>query len=128
MLPIHEYGATSCTFSPEVDSAWAARSFVRGVLGRSGHREVCDAAELVVAELVANAVRHAQTDFIVGVEWLEPDVRISVRDFSRSIPAARYGGILSLSGRGLHMVGATAARWGSDLLPDGKVVWADLRL
>lgn len=128
VLPIDEFGPTSCRFLPTVDAGAAARTFVRDALIRGGRRDACDAAEMVIAELAANAIAHARTEFVVTIEWHDPDIRISVRDFTRSIPAARYGGTLALSGRGLHMVGATAARWGSDLLPDGKVVWADIRL
>jgi hypothetical protein len=34
---------------------------------------------------------------------------------------------MSLSGRGMHLISAIARRWGVEVTPDGKSVWAELR-
>ena len=53
-------------------------------------------------------------------------IRVSVRDASLGRPRPRQAGPLESSGRGLRLVEALATVWGTDLLPDGKVVWAEL--
>ena len=89
---------------------------------------ICDDARLITSELSANAVLHARTNF--GVT-LRSDgsgyLRIEVRDHNghMSSPAAPRQD--ATSGRGLLIVGALAASWGTQPDGDGKVVWAELR-
>ncbi|WP_257142031.1 ATP-binding protein [Streptomyces sp. sk226] len=90
---------------------------------------VQDAAELVVSELVANAVLHARRDSVrVTVSRLgEKSVRVAVVDLSKCMPAARTAGDDQESGRGLDIVEAlSGGRWGTEPLPWGKSVWAEL--
>jgi anti-anti-sigma regulatory factor len=89
---------------------------------------VVDDAEVVVTELVSNAVRHAggelQLNVALGLRFLH----LALRDGSpvpptRLIPDPYLGG-----GRGLILIDALAAGWGSTPTPGGKVVWATLPL
>ncbi|MEU9447036.1 ATP-binding protein [Streptomyces sp. NPDC048304] len=91
-----------------------------------------DAAELVIAELVANAVRHAAGPALrIIVERPGTDrVYVAVVDRApRRLPARRAPGLEETAGRGLLLVDAYALRWGWDILGDitrpwGKRVWA----
>jgi anti-anti-sigma regulatory factor/anti-sigma regulatory factor (Ser/Thr protein kinase) len=87
-----------------------------------------DNAEVVATELVSNAVRHAGGDLTVSVALGNRYIHVSVRDGSpvsptRQIPDPYHGG-----GRGLILIDAFTASWGTTLVAGGKVVWATLRL
>lgn len=110
-------------------SAPRARRLVRLALDVWGLPGVQDAAELVVSELVTNAVLHAQSDRVrVSVTRLGAEqVRVAVVDLSKDRPAVRAAGEEQESGRGLGIVEAlSGGRWGVDPLPCGKRVWATL--
>jgi len=110
------------------DAPAAARHFAVGELRRLGAADLADDTALVVTELAANAVVHAQSGFSVDLS-LRPDaLRISVRD-AGPLPAA--GGAAALPAappHGLGAVDALASRWGVEPLgPSGKAVWVELR-
>ncbi len=87
-------------------------------------------AELLVSELVANAVVHSGSRSLrVAVSrptllW----VRIAVVDTSHAFPVLRAADADDENGRGLGIVEAVSDRWGTDRLPWGKRVWAELRV
>ncbi|MFD7745541.1 ATP-binding protein [Streptomyces sp. NPDC059698] len=117
------------TLPRDAVSARRARRLVRLALDVWGLPGVQDAAELVVSELVTNAVLHAQSDRVrvsvtrLGVE----QVRVAVADLSKDRPAVRTADDEQESGRGLGIVEAlSGGQWGVDLLPCGKRVWAAL--
>jgi anti-sigma regulatory factor (Ser/Thr protein kinase) len=111
-------------FAPEPSSSRAARAFVRDHLEHAGV-DVWP-AELLVSELVANAIEHVGTDFFVHVS-VDP-VRVSVSD------AGPLNGVRVIvpgdddqRGRGLLLVSELAARWGVTPHPaGGKTVWFEL--
>ncbi|MEU5137945.1 ATP-binding protein [Streptomyces californicus] len=110
-------------------SARSARRLVRLALDVWGLPGVQDAAELVVSELVTNAVLHAHSDRVrVSVTRIGAEqVRVAVADLSKDRPAARAAGDEQETGRGLGIVDAlSGGRWGVDALPYGKRVWATL--
>lgn len=114
--------AAARRFPAALSSAPAARSFVHNQLGSPPLEGAGADAVIVAAELAANAVLHARSEFTITVSRLPDAVRISVRDqkpASGTIPAAQPG-------HGLHVVAQIAKRWGIDPLPDGKTVWADV--
>ena len=53
-------------------------------------------------------------------------IRVAVPDASLLPPRRRKPAPLDGSGRGLGLIDAIAASWGTDALSDGKVVWAQL--
>ena len=117
----------------EVSFRWSsrgpaqARHFVTDTLVTWGRSDLIDAAALIVTELATNAVLHARTDFTVTLSRVpEGTIRLAVRDASMVRPRQRRAGPYDGSGRGLALVAAFAAAWGTEYLPDGKVVWAEL--
>lgn len=91
---------------------------------------LADVAELVVSELVTNAVRHAREPrgrlIATRFERLEHGVRIEVHDANDDKPEPRQASPDASSGRGLTLVDAlTAGRWGTTSRDGvGKLVWA----
>jgi anti-sigma regulatory factor (Ser/Thr protein kinase) len=118
--------STSFTCTPQAPAA--ARRWVREQLAGASACEVVADVELVVSELVNNAVRHGHChNSTVGVAVQPRIVRISVGD-----PAPADGVEVlphqpeRVGGLGLRLVDAMAERWGVDRTPGGKVVWAEL--
>jgi hypothetical protein len=113
-------------FAPELGAPAWARHVVTDVLREHGYGEplLSDAA-LVVSELAANAVRHAGTPFAVIVGADGPVVRVAVEDAGQSSSAAELR-MIARPIHGLGLIDAIAARWGVELSPRGKLVWAEL--
>jgi anti-sigma regulatory factor (Ser/Thr protein kinase) len=104
------------------------RSIVASACAAWNVSAVADAAQVIVTELLANAVRHAGTPMELQVSLHRRYLRLSVHD--RSAAPARLTGPDhegATGGRGLLVVGALAAAWGSTPTVNGKVVWANLR-
>jgi serine/threonine-protein kinase RsbW len=104
-----------------------ARWFVRSVLTRWERTDVVEDAELLVDELVANAMIHARGRGVdVSVRCIGDTVRIAVsdRDPEFSIDFDRPEGAPARFG--LRIIDSLATRWGVDPAPFGKVVWFDL--
>lgn len=110
----------------EARSAGSARRFVCDVLSAWGAVAYCDRAELVVSELVTNAILHARTQISVNITLLPEGLRIEVADGSPSRPMVRHYSHMATTGRGLGLVATLARDWGISPQPDGKVVWAQL--
>jgi anti-sigma regulatory factor (Ser/Thr protein kinase) len=86
-----------------------------------------DAAELLVSELVTNAVLHARTQISVEVLAAGDLVRITVHDASTVIPKPRIYGTDSTTGRGLRLIATIARSWGVQRERGGKAVWCEVR-
>ncbi|MFE9312851.1 ATP-binding protein [Streptomyces sp. NPDC006706] len=112
----------------EPESVPVARRIVRHTLADWRLPELVDAAELVVCELSANAVEHAQhAVFRVTLQRGPGDrVRVAVTDKSKAVPVLCPLDDEAEGGRGLALVAAVSSRWGTDPLAWGKRVWADL--
>ncbi|GAA4892874.1 ATP-binding protein [Actinomycetospora straminea] len=105
-----------------------ARTNVRRVCGYwSVDEDAREAAEIVVTELVTNAVEHAASRSVVEVERREHRLRLTVRDFDLApLPEAHLPAPTSPRGRGLAMVAAVTTSWGVEAHRDGKTVWAEM--
>lgn len=78
-------------------------------------------------ELASNAVLHARTQFRLTLRSNGFDfLRIEVRDESTRMPSPAGTPPEATSGRGLAVVSAIAASWGTQRDGDGKVVWAEI--
>ena len=108
------------------DAVPRARQFVRAVLA-SATDDQRDDAELVVAELVTNAVLHGLPPVRLRVQHAGDVVRVEVHDTGRQRPVAMRGGVDAMTGRGLALVGSLSREWGVTPTSDGgKVVWAEV--
>lgn len=120
-------GEVHLTSRPE--SAATARRLSLSVIRLWGLPQYADTVELLVSELVGNAVRHtgART-FGLRMQRRRGLIRIEVRDPSRALPCLLPVRELDVSGRGLFLVDTLADRWGVDLQPRGKTTWFELRV
>lgn len=120
-------GTTTRAFALSGDAPAAARHFAVDAVRRLGAADLADDTALVVTELAANAIVHAQTGFTVDLS-AGPDVlRITVRDAS-PLPPASAADLPALPLHGLGAVDALASRWGVERLGhSGKLVWVELR-
>ncbi|MFI6145129.1 SpoIIE family protein phosphatase [Streptomyces sp. NPDC051109] len=112
---------------PEETAPGRARRFARRALTRWGLEELQDSLELLVSEVVTNAVRYAERP--VTLRLLRTDVlRCEVGDDSPQLPRQRRARDTDEGGRGLFLVNRMARRWGATRLSSGKVVWFELPL
>ena len=108
-------------------AASSARRFARSTLEEQGITgTVLDDAELLVSELVTNAVLHAGTATRVDIDVRGQRVRISVFDGDSRLPQVQHYEPDAITGRGLLLVQRIARQWGAERLPNGKVVWFEL--
>lgn len=109
------------------ESVGRARALVSSVLAAWGIQgDVADSGELVVSELVTNAVTHTttKTTKVIIERRGETSVCIGVSDRSHAAPYVKSPAADVTSGRGLRLVGALSARWGYETDRWGKVTWA----
>ncbi|MGV9252195.1 SpoIIE family protein phosphatase [Streptomyces sp. NPDC003697] len=110
---------------PEDSAPGRARRLVRRALARWGLEELTDSVELLVSEVVTNAVRYASRP--VTLRLLRTDVlRCEVGDDVPQLPRLRQARATDEGGRGLYLVNRLARRWGATRLSTGKVVWFEL--
>ncbi len=138
-LPTDNPAFSGCSLSACPDAARRARSFTRSTLASWDLAELADDAQVIVSELLANAVRHAGPGpagrppqawtAALGL-WLlrhADGLMCVVTDPSDSAPALKQPGETGESGRGLHVVHALSDHWGWTRLSEhGKAVWAIL--
>ncbi|WP_234328116.1 ATP-binding protein [Streptomyces sp. NRRL S-37] len=112
-----------------------ARALLHAVLGGWGvGQETLDSAELVLSELVTNALRvpvpgDRQVGVRVSRSVADGMLRIEVSDAGSGRPEVREPGEDETGGRGLLLVAALAHRWGHEVRPGGigKTVFAELK-
>ncbi|MEU9590911.1 ATP-binding protein [Streptomyces sp. NPDC048193] len=110
-----------------------ARHAVRSLLVRTGHHpreRSSQDAQLVVSELVTNAVRHAPGpgELILEVSPDAAQLRISVRDSSALPPRLQVPDAGRIGGHGLHLVTRLCDQVRTIALDTGKRVVAHLSL
>ncbi|WP_394430873.1 ATP-binding SpoIIE family protein phosphatase [Streptomyces sp. SGAir0957] len=110
---------------PEDSAPGRARRLARSALARWGLEEMTDSVELLVSEVVTNAVRYASRP--ITLRLLRTDVlRCEVGDDVPQLPRQRQARATDEGGRGLFLVNRLARRWGATRLSTGKVVWFEL--
>jgi anti-sigma regulatory factor (Ser/Thr protein kinase) len=113
-------------FSASPSAAAHARHFAAAVVRGWGLPDTVDTLELLVSELVTNAVRHAGTPGEVHIAELVDRVRVDVTDASPIAPTQPHIDLTETSGRGLLLVRELSDAWGIDLRNHGKAVWFEL--
>ncbi|MFE0508855.1 ATP-binding protein [Streptomyces sp. NPDC058964] len=108
-------------------SAALARDLVARRLAALCLADLVDVAELLVSELVGNAIKYAGgRTLLITVHAAERGARVTVTDGSRGLPTLVRAGGEDEGGRGLALVDALALRWGTVPLRNGKRVWFEL--
>jgi serine phosphatase RsbU (regulator of sigma subunit)/PAS domain-containing protein/anti-sigma regulatory factor (Ser/Thr protein kinase) len=103
------------------------RALVRRTLHSWGLPDLVDPTELLLSELVTNAVRHARED--VGIQLAKGETLVAeVTDDDERLPHRMRGGTTDPRGRGLVVVDELAGEWGARSVADGKVVWFEVPL
>ncbi|MFG2876521.1 SpoIIE family protein phosphatase [Streptomyces sp. NPDC048337] len=115
----------------EVPGDPAAVSRVRNAgaaqLAAWGLEEISFTTELILSELITNAIRYGSAP--VRVRLLRDRSLIcEVSDGSSTAPHLRYAATTDEGGRGLFLVAQYAERWGTRYAERGKVIWAELPL
>ncbi|WP_344603897.1 ATP-binding protein [Streptomyces glaucus] len=113
----------------ERDAVWPQRlrRIARAALTYWGRPDLIDNAELLLTELVTNALRHGHGRTIGLRMYLSGGrFRIEVQDASPDRPELRYACPTDESGRGLFLVDALAEAWG--VSDDGTTTWCTLPL
>ena len=118
--------AATARLPPDAPSARQARRFVDETLRRWECDDLLDTVELLVSELVTNAVIHARSEVDVSVQLLPDRVRIEVADQSPEGIRRRVATPEGSSGRGISMVESLALAWGVSPHRSGKAVWFEM--
>ncbi|MGW1617881.1 SpoIIE family protein phosphatase [Streptomyces sp. NPDC002172] len=89
-----------------------------------GLTDAAFATELIVSELVTNAVRYG--DGPIALRLIRDAALIcEVSDGSSTAPHLRRARVYDEGGRGLLLVAQISERWGSRQTPTGKTIWAE---
>jgi|SRR3954469_147976 len=104
-----------------------AREWARPKLQAWDLGGIAEEADLLLSELVSNVVRHVREPMFLCLSRQEESVRVEVGDPSSDAPVLQDPGPDREGGRGMLLIAAVAARWGTDMHPDdGKTVWFEL--
>jgi PAS domain S-box-containing protein len=101
---------------------------VRGGLEEFGRQDLAEAAELLVSEVVTNAVVHAGTSVDLSWSVNEHGLRVEVGDGSPHMPLQRHYAPTAGTGRGIHMLDGMVDDWGVTPTETGKTVWFQLSI
>ncbi|MFI8091659.1 SpoIIE family protein phosphatase [Streptomyces sp. NPDC086080] len=101
-----------------------ARRNAAGQLARWGLDELVFTTELIVSELVTNAILYASGPVRLRL-IRERALVCEVLDSGATAPHVRHPRAMDEGGRGLLLVSQLAQRWGTRFVPEGKIIWAE---
>ncbi|MET8331487.1 SpoIIE family protein phosphatase [Streptomyces sp. NPDC005181] len=104
-----------------------ARSLTSRQLATWGLQELDFTTQLVVSELVTNAIRYA-TGPIQQRLIRDRTLICEVTDDSSTAPHLRHADLADEGGRGLYLVAQLTGRWGTRFAARGKTIWAEQAL
>jgi hypothetical protein len=129
-LPKDRDNYAAWNLEPESGSVKVARELLRATTRDWGLGRITGDAELVISELLTNALRHAcgpdslpETIHVIALNRGE-DFVCAVGDRSERRPTLREPDFMAETGRGLHLVASFSRRWGVTPVSRGKFVWA----
>jgi len=113
----------------EITAPARARELVGQACKRWGLSGLADVAQLIISELVTNAIRHTRSDLEVTVALSDQYLHLLVRDRDPRIPRIFTSDSPDPDhSRGMKLVDGLASAWGTTLRPYGKSVWATLNV
>ncbi|MFE9027069.1 SpoIIE family protein phosphatase [Streptomyces iakyrus] len=115
------------TLPREPRSVGRAREYARAQLLAWDMEPLVDTTELLVSELVTNALRYGEGEIRLRL-LLDRTLVCEVWDSGLVQPRRRRARDTDEGGRGLQLVGLLSAAWGSRRTPRGKTVWFELPL
>jgi hypothetical protein len=104
-----------------------ARELTRRQLAAWGLERLSDTAELLVSELVTNAIRAASYEVELRLMRVGK-LLVEVSDDNHNLPQLQRAEADDVEGRGLALVSHMSRRWGTSRKAVGKVVWFELPL
>jgi len=110
---------------PDLRTAGRARWLTRATLAGWAEEGFIDTAELLVSELVTNAVRYASRPIELRL-MRTGSLLCEVTDDDLHLPVPRDPEDDDEGGRGLYLVNRLAHRWGASRTTTGKAVWFEL--
>ena len=114
----------SWTLPPKLTSVREARSVLTEPMKRWDLEDLIPTTELLVSELVTNAVRYSRGDVTFRLVN-EKALVCEVLDTSAALPRLRQANSEDENGRGLQVVRQLSQRWGARRTATGKVVWCE---
>ncbi|MBW8485817.1 SpoIIE family protein phosphatase [Actinomadura parmotrematis] len=112
----------SWQLEPDPSMVPRARAQAAAQLAAWGLADLTDTVQLLVSELVTNALVHGAG--AIGMRLVRMGtLRCEVHDDGPELPRLCQTGAHDESGRGLQLVSHLAERWGTDRTDRGKVVW-----
>ncbi|MFG2500437.1 SpoIIE family protein phosphatase [Streptomyces sp. NPDC048441] len=124
-LPAEAVGDWTLPRDPK--SVGRARELACEQLRSWGLEPLCDTTELLVSELVTNALRYGEGEIRLRL-LLDRTLVCEVWDAGLVQPRRRRARDTDEGGRGLQLVGLLSAAWGSRRTPRGKTVWFEMPL
>ena len=121
-LPADNYA--SWTLAPKLTSVREARSVLAEPMKRWDLEDLIPTTELLVSELVTNAVKYSRGEVTLRLVN-EKALVCEVLDSSGALPRLRQANSEDESGRGLQVVRQLSQRWGARRTATGKVVWCE---
>ncbi|WP_430381385.1 ATP-binding protein [Streptomyces arenae] len=111
---------------PDPGEVADARSSARDKLAEWGVAdETTFVVELVVSELVTNAIRYGGSPVRLRL-IREDELIVEVSDGGHTSPHLRRAGMDDEGGRGLFLVAQMTERWGTRYTPTGKTIWTEV--
>ncbi|MFE9390362.1 SpoIIE family protein phosphatase [Streptomyces sp. NPDC006784] len=112
-------------YPAEAAAVGEARSDVLGQLASWGLDETAFTTELIISELVTNAVRYGGGPVSLRLIRAPHALICEVSDASNTQPRLRRAEETDEGGRGLWLVAQMATRWGSRYRAKGKTIWTE---
>ncbi|WP_248961962.1 ATP-binding protein [Sphaerisporangium perillae] len=126
LWPAGQHGRrASWVLVPEPTTVPKTRARVRGRLADWGVQEQADVVELLVSEVVTNAMRHSW-GAVMTLSMDDDRVCCEVQDTNPAMPMVREVHEGDEGGRGMYLMEALSTSWGSHALSTGKVVWFEV--
>ncbi|MEV6399711.1 SpoIIE family protein phosphatase [Streptomyces sp. NPDC051907] len=119
----HQVAVWELEANPEV--VGRARAAAAAQVVEWGLDDLAFSTELVVSELVTNAIRYAPTGPIQMRLIRDQTLICEVSDTGHTSPRMRHAGSDDEGGRGLFLIAQMSQQWGTRYTPTGKTIWAE---